>query len=351
MDSREPQAEPWFIQHAENPSPEPPPQPPCRVDASKSSEVDFLDAYSRAVMGVVESVGPAVVSIQAGHVTAAAADAPAQGGAGSGAIIAPDGYLLTNSHVVHGANRLRAVTSEGDKLDATLVGEDPATDLAVLHASASGLPYAELGDSGTLRVGQLVIAIGNPFGFQSTVSTGVVSALGRSLRSPDGRRIENIIQHTAPLNPGNSGGPLVDSRGRVVAINTAIIFMAQGIGFGIPANTARWVVSELLTRGKVRRAYLGIVGSTRMLDRRLVRFHDLLNDRAVEIAGLEPTGPAAKAGLLSGDLITAIHGRIVRDVDDLHRFLSKWPIDQPVDLSVVRGRERLTLTVQPSESS
>jgi S1-C subfamily serine protease len=336
----------WFIEAAEGEEAgAQPQQKPCRVDGHADAEL--LDAYSRAVMNVADSIGPAVVSIQTSR-SVPQTEGLVPAGAGSGVILTPDGYLATNSHVAHGADHLSVVTSEGDKLEATVVGDDPATDLAVLHVSAGDLPYAELGDSGTLRVGQLVIAIGNPFGFQSTVSTGVISALGRSLRSPGGRLIENVIQHTAPLNPGNSGGPLVDTRGRVVAINTAIIAMAQGIGFGVPANTVKWVVSELLTRGRVRRAHLGIAGRTRLLDRRLVRFHDLLNDRAVEVMSVQPDGPAARAGLRDGDIVTAIHGRIVRDVDDLHRFLSKWPVDEPVELNVIRGRERPTLTIRPA---
>jgi S1-C subfamily serine protease len=312
------------------------------------SDIELLDAYSRAVIAVVDAVGPTVVSIRVSR--SASQDGAIPVGAGSGAILTPDGYVVTNSHVAHGQDRLTVITGEGDELDAKLVGDDPATDLAVLHVSAQHLPYAELGESGALRVGQLVIAIGNPFGFQSTVSSGVVSALGRSLRSPGGRLIENVIQHTAPLNPGNSGGPLVDSRGRIVAINTAIIAMAQGIGFGVPANTVKWVVTELLTRGKVRRGYLGIAGSTVVLDRRLVRYHDLLNEKAVEILSVDENGPAAQAGLRPGDLVTSIHGRIVKDVDDLHRFLSKWAIGEPVELIVVRGRERLTVMVTPAGS-
>ena len=217
----------------------------CRIKSEDTSEVELLDAYSRAVITVVDAVGPAVVGILVRH----KADSSSQelSGAGSGVIIAPDGYILTNNHVVQGAQAITATVQDGTLLEATLVGTDPATDLAVLRANSPSLPYATLGDSAKLQAGQLVIAIGNPFGFQSTVSTGVVSALGRALRSIEGRLIEDIIQHTAPLNPGNSGGPLVDSRGRVVGVNTAIIGMAQGIGFSVPANTARWVVSQLLT--------------------------------------------------------------------------------------------------------
>jgi S1-C subfamily serine protease len=199
-------------------------------------------------------------------------------------------------------------------------------------------------------VGQLVIAIGNPFGFQSTVSTGVVSAVGRALRSREGRLIENIVQHTAPLNPGNSGGPLVDSRGRVVGVNTAIIVMAQGIGFAIPSNTAKWVVSQLLTHGRVRRGYLGIAGQQRRLDRRITRYHQLEDDLAVEVVSVSSEGPAARAGIMQGDLIVRISDQPVTSVDDIHRFLSEWPIGEAVTLMIVRGREMREVTVIPVEA-
>jgi S1-C subfamily serine protease len=220
----------------------------------------------------------------------------------------------------------------------------------VIRANASGLPYAALGDSAPLRVGQLVIAIGNPFGFQSTVSTGVVSALGRAIRSREGRLIENVIQHTAPLNPGNSGGPLVDSRGRVVGINTAIIARAQGIGLAIPANTARLVVSQILAHGRVRRAYLGIAGRDRELDRRLVRLHGLTQERAVEVVSVEPDSPAERAGVQAGDRIVSIGGQSVGGIDDLHRALAEWPIGETVALVVLRGTERIRRDIVPAEA-
>jgi S1-C subfamily serine protease len=237
--------------------------------------------------------------------------------------------------------------TDGTRLTAALIGKDPATDLAVIRANAAYLPASTLGRSDRLRAGQLVIAMGNPFGFQSTVSTGVVSALGRALRSTDGRLIENIIQHTAPLNPGNSGGPLVDSAGEVVGINTAIIAMAQGIGFSIPANTARWVVSQILTHGRVRRGFLGIGAHQRPLDRRRVRFHHLNQNHAVEVLTVESRGPADLAGLRAGDLIVTMNGKDVRSVDDLHRFLSQWPIGRSVEIDILRGRRRLTLSIVP----
>ncbi len=222
---------------------------------------DLLDAYSRAVVNVVERVGPAVLSIQV--TKEKAGRSPAGEGAGSGVIITPDGFILTNNHVVEGAKTLTGTLTDGNTYPVSVVGTDPATDLAVVRMDSGKLPFAELGDSDGLKVGQLVIAIGNPFGFQSTVSTGVISALGRSLRSQSGRLIDNVIQTDVALNPGNSGGPLVDSGGRVIGINTAIIFMAQGISFAIPVNTARWVVGEILTDGKVKRYYLGITAQSR----------------------------------------------------------------------------------------
>jgi S1-C subfamily serine protease len=314
----------------------------------EAADLELLDAYSRAIIQVVEEVGPAVVGITIG--VQAPRQAGEQAGAGSGVIIAPDGYILTNDHVVANAQRLQATLEDGRTLAAEVIGTDPATDLAVIRVSAAGLPFANLGDSAGLRVGQLVIAIGNPFGFQSTVSTGVVSALGRALRSRSGRLIENIIQHSAPLNPGNSGGPLVDSRGRVVGVNTAIIMMAQGIGFSIPANTAKWVVSQLLTHGRVRRGYLGLAARQRPLERRLVRYHHLAKEFAVEAISVDRQGPAAEAGLQEGDLIVAINGQPLTSVDDLHRFLADWPIGEPVALTVIRGLERLDLKVRPGEA-
>src|SRR5512143_3182553 len=282
------------------------PPGPCEVGSAEKSNVELLDAYSRAVITVAEAVGPAVVSISTG--TPSKNGEPETGGAGSGVIIAPDGYVLTNDHVVHGSKQLTVSLTNGASHAAALVGTDPATDLAVIRADSANLPFATLGESAALRVGQLVIAIGNPFGFQSTVSTGVVSALGRALRSRKGRLIENIIQHTAPLNPGNSGGPLVDSRGRIVGLNTAIIMMAQGIGFSIPSDTARWVVTQLIGTGKVRRGYLGISAQQRPLSRKLVRYFNLPKEFAVEIISVERAGPAQSAGMQAGDLIVAFNG-------------------------------------------
>lgn len=319
----------------------------CEVREDDKTDVDLLDAYSRAVITVVDAVGPAVVSVSVN--IRSGGNESDQVGSGSGVVIAPDGYILTNDHVVHKATQLSVTLTNGTTLPATRVGVDPATDLAVIRADGSGLPYATIGESGSLRVGQLIIAIGNPFGFQSTVSTGVVSALGRALRSRQGRLIENIIQHTAPLNPGNSGGPLVDSRGRIVGINTAIIIMAQGIGFSIPSNTAKWVVSQLLTYGRVRRGFLGITAQQRPLGRRLVIFHNLKSDFAVEVVSIIPDGPAARSGIMKGDLIVAINGQETTSVDHIHRFLGDWPVGKSVTMTIIRSQERLEKEVIPSD--
>jgi S1-C subfamily serine protease len=309
---------------------------------------ELLDSYSRAVVSVVERVGPAVVSIAAG--TRRAGGAPGVVGAGSGVIFTPDGYVLTNSHVVHEATGLAVTLTDGSTLGATVVGSDPATDLAVIRAEASGLPIAQLGESASLRAGQLVVAIGNPLGFQSTVSAGVISALGRALRSATGRLIENIIQTDVALNPGNSGGPLVDTRARVVGINTAIIRMAQGISFAIPIDTAKWVVSELLARGRVRRAYLGIVAQARPMDRRVAHHHAVSAAFAVEVVSVEPRGPAAVAGLREGDLIVALNDRPVRTVDDMHRMLVGWPVGEALNAGVIRGDRRFGVALTPVEA-
>lgn len=302
-------------------------------------EGELLDAYSRAVISVVASVGPAVVAV-------ARRRGQESGGVGSGVLISREGHALTNSHVVGGQSRVSITTHDGDALDGEVIGDDPATDLAVLRVAARDLPAASLGESAALQVGQLVVAVGNPYGFQSTVTTGVVSAQGRSLRSQQGRLIENVVQHTAPLNPGNSGGPLVDSLGRVVGINTAIIVMAQGLGFAVPADTARWVVGEVLAHGRVRRPKLGLSLTMRPVRRELARRLDLLVETAVEVAAVERSGAAGRAGIQLGDLIVAIDGRIVASLDDVHRLLLRAG-GEAVTLSVVRGARQYEVEVQP----
>jgi S1-C subfamily serine protease len=305
------------------------------------ADANLLDAYSQAVIHVVDTVSPAVISVMG-------RDAGGRGGSGSGFIVTPDGYAITNSHVIDDRPRLLAETAEGDKLRLEVIGDDPATDLAVVRLAASGLPYSQLGDSDALRVGQLVIAMGSPLGLQSTVSTGVVSALGRSMRARDGRLIENIVQHAAPINPGNSGGPLVDSRGLVVGINTAIIAMAQGLGFAIPSKTAEWVLQEILAHGQVRRRQLGVVAQVTRLPRGLVRELDLLVEQGVEVREVVPGSIAAQAGVRADDVIVALAGRLVTSIDDLHRLLMTVPADQGFELTVIRGEALRTLAVVPA---
>ncbi len=299
----------------------------------------MLDAYSRAVMAVVASVGPATISLGRSNDWSLSGDAQPQG-SGSGVIVSADGHALTNSHVVHGRTRLAARTAEGDTLDATVMGDDPATDLALVKLAAKDLPSAALAPNPP-RVGQLAIAVGNPFGLHSTVSTGVVSALGRSLRGPGGRMIDDVVQHTAPLNPGNSGGPLVDSRGLVLGINSAVIAWSQGLGFAVSAATARWVMSEMLTHGRVRRVQLGIAAAQREIPAQTARDLDLLNEGAVQVMGVEPRSPADRAGLREGDLIVGIADRIINSIDDLHRALARATAGKPVQLLVVRDGRRL----------
>ncbi len=329
------------------PAPQSPPahgsaEPP----AAHAAAGEPLDAYSAAVVGAVQQVGPAVVSVYVGGALEAER---ARGGAGSGVVVTPDGYLLTNEHVVQRVNEARVTFVDGRSVPAVVAGRDAFTDLAVLRAQAGALPYARLAPGQGLHPGQLVIAVGNPFGFESTVSAGVVSALGRSLRSRQGRLIEGVVQHTAALNPGNSGGPLVDSLGRVAGINTAIIAMAQGIGFAIPASTAQWVLTEILTQGRVRRAWLGIAARDRPLDVRLVRALGLRSTRAVEVLSLEPKGPAAAVDLRSGDLIVGINDGEVDGIDALHRQLSRVPPGTALTLLVVRRTQLLTMPLTVRE--
>jgi S1-C subfamily serine protease len=310
----------------------------------------LLDAYSRAVSGAVERVSPAVVHLQAKRRVAngqnGMADMPA--GLGSGVIFTPDGFVLTNSHVVHGASAIEATLMDGRTLTAYLVGDDPDTDIALLRLHADGLAHAELGDSAKIRVGQLAVAIGNPFGFQATVTAGVVSALGRSLRSRTGRLIDDIVQTDAALNPGNSGGPLVTAEGKIIGINTAIIPIAQGICFAIASNTVRFVVSELMLHGKVRRSFIGVAGQTIPLPRRLVRYHALDTESGARVTSVDPDSPAAKAGLMSGDIIVGFGGEPVTGVDTLHRLMTADRIGESVPLEVLRLTQKLTLSIAPA---
>jgi S1-C subfamily serine protease len=314
-----------------------------------AEDAALLDAYSRAVIDVVESVSPAVVRLDVRAAESAPKNAR-QGGTGSGVIVSPDGLVLTNSHVVGGAARIRATTAEGQNLTAQVVGDDPDTDLALVRINESlTLPFAPLGDSRRLKRGQLVIAIGNPLGFESTVTAGVVSALGRSLRASTGRLIDDLIQTDAALNPGNSGGPLVSSHGEVVGINTAIIAGAQGICFAIAANTAKFVLGELVRHGRVRRGYIGISAAQTRLPRRLRHEAEVLQDSAVVVASVEPSSPAARAGLVAGDVLLAVGGQPVTGADDLIRLLTGDTIGRVVELDVLREGARRRLTLTPEE--
>jgi S1-C subfamily serine protease len=265
-------------------------------------------------------------------------------------LFTPDGYILTNAHVVRNARSLEVALTDGSTHEATVCGVDPATDTAVVRIDGSALPHAELGESARLKVGQLCIAIGNPLGFSSTVSAGVVSALGRNMRAQDGRLMENIIQSDVALNPGNSGGPLVDSRARVIGVNTAMIFGAQGISFAVPIDTAKWVVGQLMTQGRVRRSWLGIVAQNRRIDPRVKRHLDLLQESGVEVMSVEPSGPADSAGIRDGDIVLALDGRPVQSVDDVHRTLTQWPVGKPLPLAALRRVDRIDVVALPTEA-
>jgi S1-C subfamily serine protease len=312
--------------------------------APSVSDADILDAYSNAVIAVADTVGPAVLRVE----VRGANGRP--GGVGSGVVIAPDGLVLTNSHVVEGAKEVRLMDAEGRVMEARRLGEDPDTDLALLRAgSARDLPFAPLGDSKGLRRGQLVVAIGNPLGFESTVTAGVISALGRSLRSRNGRLIEDVIQTDAALNPGNSGGPLVSSRGEVIGINTAVIMGAQGICFAVASNTAQFVLSELIQHGRVRRAYIGVSGQTAPVARRHARAAAIENASGAMVTALEPKGPAALAGLMSLDTIVRADGVAVTGVDDLIRALNGERIGKRIALDVLRRGALKSFAVMPLE--
>ena len=317
-----------------------------------ANDGSLLDAYSTAVTDAVERISPSVAHI-AVHQTAGqtrSGEPRERQGGGSGFVFTPDGLILTNSHVVHEATRISVAFSNGRHMPATLIGEDPASDLAVIRVHEPGLVAAELGDSQKLRVGQIAIAIGAPYGFQSTVTAGVVSALGRSLRSYSGRLIDDVIQTDAALNPGNSGGPLVDSAGRVVGVNTATILPAQGICFAIGINTAKFVAGRLLRDGRIRRSYVGISGQTVPLHRRVVRFYDLPNESGALVLSVEEKSPAKRAGLRSGDIIIALESQSVAGVDDLHRLLTEVRVGVSCPVTVLRWTEKLDLHVVPEEA-
>lgn len=315
---------------------------PSASSIMEPEDAEVLDAYSRAVTHVVEQVGPTVVSI-------ARRTGRGPGGAGSGVVFTPDGYVLTNAHVAAGATQLELGFTDGTTSEASVVGVDHATDLAVVRANGSTPNHAHFGSSSGLRVGQLVIAIGNPLGFSSTVSAGVVSALGRTMRARDGRAMEGIIQSDVALNPGNSGGPLVDSRSRVVGINTAIILGAQGLSFSVPIDIAKWVVGELMTSGRVRRGWLGIAGQNRPVDRDLARRLGLSHASGVEATAFDERGPASRSTMRLGDIVVGIDERPVASVDDIHRALQQWSTARSIKLRVIRDRALVDVEVTPVE--
>jgi S1-C subfamily serine protease len=312
----------------------------------------LLDAYSRAVVGAVEKVSPSVVNIEVHQSVPSRRSSEPQErqGGGSGFVFTPDGLILTNSHVVHGATRIEVTLADARRLPARVIGDDPATDLAVIRVDAPNLYAVTFGDSQRLRVGQVVIAIGNPYGFQSTVTAGVVSALGRSLRSYSGRLIDDVVQTDASLNPGNSGGPLVASDGRIVGVNTATILPAQGICFAIGINTAKFVASRLLRDGRIKRSYIGVVAQTVPIHRRLVRFYDLARESGVVVLSVESGSPAHKAGLREGDVIVALEGQPVAGVDDLHRLLTDVRVGMRSLVTILRRTEKADLPVFPEEA-
>src|SRR5258706_13566249 len=319
---------------------------------STTADDSLLDAYSRAVTGAVDRVSPSVVNIevhQAAGRTRSGGPRERRGG-GSGFVFTPDGLILTTSHVVHEARRIDVTLSDGRRMPASAIGDDPASDRAVVRVNEPGLTAAALGDSQQLRVGQLVVALGSPYGFQSTVTAGVVSALGRSLRSYSGRLIDDVIQTDAALNPGNSGGPLVDSAGRVVGVNTATILPAQGICFAIGINTAKFVASRLLRDGRIRRSYIGVSAQTVPIHRRVVRFYSLARETGVVVVGIEDGSPARTAGLREGDVIVALDDKPVAGVDDLHRLLTDAQVGVHCALTVIRHTERLILPIFPEEA-
>lgn len=316
----------------------------------KTSTADYalLDAYSQAVMGAVDTVGPAVVSIEVEQ-QSWLGFVPGYEASGSGFVFTPDGFVLTNSHVIHEAKKVEVIFSDGKRYRADLIGEDRETDLAVLRVEASNLAAVTLGDSSHLRPGQIAIAIGNPYGFQHTVTAGVISALGRSLHTGSGTLMEDIIQTDAALNPGNSGGPLVNSRGEVVGINTAIIQPAQGIAFAVAVNTARFIAGQLITEGRVRRAHIGIVGQNVPIPGRLRRKLDLTVENGVLISDLMHNSPAADAGLQRGDILVGMGGQTIDGIDTLLRLLTAEKIGAIVPTVVIRHETKTYLNIVPRE--
>jgi S1-C subfamily serine protease len=319
-------------------------EPLSTFTSGAPDDTPLLDAYSQAVVRSADEVGRSVVNIEVKR-----RDGQRQG-SGSGFVITPDGFVLTNSHVVHGADRIEVVLADGRRPDAALVGDDPDTDLAVVRVFAPQLHPVRLGDSKKIRVGQVAVAIGNPYGFQCTVTAGVVSALGRSFRANTGRLIDDIIQTDAALNPGNSGGPLVNSQGEVIGVNTAVILPAQGICFAIGIDTAKYVAAWLIKDGKIRRSYIGVGGQNVPLHRRLVRHYQLAGSSGVLVIGVAPGSPASLSGLREGDVMVAVNEHPVPSIDALHKFLTGDQIGIESRLTLIRGTEKLVLPITPAES-
>lgn len=339
--------DPLFVSHDEAL-----PSPHAQIESTRSApndDADLLDSYSKAVVNAAERVSPSVLQIITHKRINSKSSALKPAGTGSGFLISADGLALTNSHVVHGADKIEVVLADGRRPDVALIGEDPETDIAVLRVYAPNLKPVTLAESSKVKVGQVAIAIGNPYGFSYSVTAGVVSALGRSLRSTSGRLIDSVIQTDAALNPGNSGGPLLNSSGEVIGVNTAVILAAQGICFAIGIDTVTYVAGFLIRDGKIRRSYVGIAGQTVPIHRRVVRFYQLPVESAVLVVGVEPQSPASAAGIQEGDLIYEFNGRPVASLDELHRSLLGEVIGQKVVLKVIRHTETLTLSVTPTE--
>jgi S1-C subfamily serine protease len=313
--------------------------------ASTPGDTPLLDAYSRTVSGVVQKVAPAVVNIRVEHENRRGA---AQG-SGSGFVIAPDGFILTNSHVVHGAKNLEVTLADSRSFQARAVGDDPDTDLAVIRIGAPKLPHLKFADSSRIRVGQIAVALGSPFGFQQTVTSGIVSALGRSMRAQSGRLLDDIIQTDAALNPGNSGGPLVDANGEVIGVNTAIILAAQGICFAIGSNTAEFVTAWLIKDGRIRRSWIGVAGQNVPIHQRVARFHRLKLDRGILVVGIEPNSPAQRSGLREGDVMIGFKGEAIATIDELHKRLVASEVGVGSPLTILRHTEKLELFIVPEE--
>jgi S1-C subfamily serine protease len=326
---------------------------PAVVDGVEKQldESEIFDAYSRSVVGASERVSPSVVKIEIEKKgrRVRGRQMPNESGSGSGFVFTPDGFIMTNSHVVHDATRINVLTQAGGSYVADLIGDDPDTDLAVIRINAPGITATQLGSSTGLKVGQLAIAIGNPYGFQSTVTAGVISALGRSLRANSGRLIDDVIQTDAALNPGNSGGPLVNSRGEVIGVNTATILPAQGLCFAIAIDTAKFVAGRLIRFGKIRRSYIGMAGQNVPILRQIVRFYGLGNNNGILVVSMDDNSPAKRAGLKEGDIIIGFAGEKVEGIDELHRLLSEERVDSKQTITVIRRTEKLDLEIVPLE--